>query len=109
MIAATRRLSGWRQPPGRQPRQHALAGGLHDVHLAIRPGELLARERVGVAAVLLRARRQPLPLLLVDEVLHGRDRAALDEVAAEVTKLGRKATVEVNDLTQAGSPAALDA
>ena len=40
-------------------------------------------------------------------VLHGRDRAALDEVGAEIGKLGRKAVIEANDLTAAGSPDAL--
>ena len=33
-----------------------------------------------------------------DLILHGRDRAALDEVAAEVGKRGRCATIEANDL-----------
>ena len=42
-----------------------------------------------------------------DLVLHGRDQAALAEVAAAVGKLGRKAVVEANDLTQGGSPDAL--
>src|SRR5262245_32922184 len=42
-----------------------------------------------------------------DLVLHGRDQAALAEVAAAVGKLGRKAAVEANDLTQPGSPDAL--
>jgi NAD(P)-dependent dehydrogenase (short-subunit alcohol dehydrogenase family) len=42
-----------------------------------------------------------------DVVLHGRDQAALAEVAAEVGKFGRKATVEANDLSKEGSPAAL--
>jgi 3-oxoacyl-[acyl-carrier protein] reductase len=42
-----------------------------------------------------------------DVVLNGRDRAALDEVAAEVAKLGRKATIEANDLAKDGSPAML--
>jgi 3-oxoacyl-[acyl-carrier protein] reductase len=42
-----------------------------------------------------------------DLILHGRDQAALDEVAAEVGKRGRSAVIEVNDLREAGSPAAL--
>lgn len=42
-----------------------------------------------------------------DVVLHGRDQTALKEVEAGVKKLGRKVSVEVNDLTKDGSPAAL--
>jgi 3-oxoacyl-[acyl-carrier protein] reductase len=42
-----------------------------------------------------------------DLVLHGRDKAALDEVAAAIKTIGRKAAVEVNDLMQPGSPEAL--
>jgi 3-oxoacyl-[acyl-carrier protein] reductase len=42
-----------------------------------------------------------------DVVLHGRDQTALAEVSAEVKKLGRKATIEANDLSKDGSPAAL--
>src|SRR5262245_17587289 len=42
-----------------------------------------------------------------DVVLHGRDQAALAEIAAEIDKLGRKTTVEANDLAKDGSPAAL--
>ncbi len=42
-----------------------------------------------------------------DVVLHGRDKAALDEVATDVGKIGRKAVIEANDLTLPGSPDAL--
>ena len=42
-----------------------------------------------------------------DLVLHGRDQAALAEVAAEIKKRGRKAYVEVNDLSKDGSHQAL--
>jgi len=42
-----------------------------------------------------------------DVVLHGRDQAALSEVAAAVVRFGRKAVVEANDLTQPASPGAL--
>ena len=42
-----------------------------------------------------------------DLILHGRDEAALDEVAAEVGKRGRSALIEANDLHEAGAPAAL--
>jgi len=42
-----------------------------------------------------------------DLVLHGRDQTALDEVAAEVKKRGRNATVEASNLHEAGAPAAL--
>ena len=42
-----------------------------------------------------------------DLILHGRDQAALAEVAAEVGKRGRKAIIEANNLHEDGAPAAL--
>ena len=42
-----------------------------------------------------------------DVVLHGRDKAALDEAAAEVAKTGRKTAIEVSDLTKPGATDAL--
>ena len=44
-----------------------------------------------------------------DVMLNGRDKAALDAVAAEVAKLGRKAAIEVNDLREAKGADALAA
>jgi 3-oxoacyl-[acyl-carrier protein] reductase len=44
-----------------------------------------------------------------DIVLHGRDKTALDQVAAAIAKLGGKTAIEVSDLTAAGAPDALAA
>ena len=44
-----------------------------------------------------------------DVMLTGRDQAALDEVVAEVAKLGRKAVYDTRDLRETAAPAALAA
>lgn len=42
-----------------------------------------------------------------DVMLHGRDKAALDQVAADVAKLGRKSAIEVSDLRETKAADAL--